>query len=433
MLIEFNVQNYRSFKSQQSLNLLAAKIKENENNKFKAGKLDLLKSVAIYGANASGKSNLVKAFSFMKYYIENSVSDFPNENKRINTERYLLSTITDKEPSVFEVTFIKESIRYRYGFAVTTEKVVEEWLYHVENVQETLVFERDIDGNINNPAKYKSDFKGLGEKTKKNSLFLTVLGQFNNSIALKVSKWFSNVIIMSSNGEHNYYDIAQYIKENENKKRILNYLKVADLSIEDILLEEKNIDEIPGIPQALIDEIKNNSILPPVAVRFDTIHKKYDDKNKHIDDVKFDMTRNESDGTNHFFNLIEPVDSTLIEGGVIIVDELDRSLHPLLVDSIVKMFHDPEINKNNAQLVFTTHYTKILNNESFRRDQIYFSEKTRYGETKLFSLVEYIVDGKKTRKDASYEKDYLSGKYGAVPFISDIKDCYIKFEPIDGE
>ncbi|NES24806.1 MAG: ATP-binding protein [Symploca sp. SIO3E6] len=400
MLIEFSVANYRSFKEKVTFSMVAANLvakdKEiDENNAFVIDDdLKLLKSAAIYGANASGKSNLTKALAFMRWFMINSSKETQSTEK-IGVERFQLSTETEEQPSFFEIVFLLDRQQYRYGFEANTDRVVSEWLFYVPQSRETKLFERR-DNDIRASKKYQAE--GIEKRTRQNALFLSVSAQFNVEIAKEVLELLSRMIgIISGLNDRGYEEITvDCLMEDEHTDEIIKLIKKLDLGIDDIKVE---VTEING------DEI----------VLIQTIHKKINSKGSYISTELFDLDEQESEGTQKIFALAGPLVDTLKYGKVLIVDEFEARLHPLISRTIVELFNSKETNPNNAQLIFMTHETNLLSNKLFRRDQIWFTEKDRFGSTDLYSLAEY-----KIRNDASFGSDYIKGRYGAIPYLGDL-------------
>jgi uncharacterized protein len=428
MLIEFSVGNYRSFKEQVTFSMVAANLvakdkKLDENNVFAPTKeLKLLKSAAIYGANASGKSNIAKAVSFMKWFMVNSSKETQSTDD-INVEPFRLSTETEEKPSYFELVFLMDGRKYRYGFEANRKEVVSEWLFYVPKTRETKLFERQTN-SFKITKNYDAD--GIQKKTRDNALFLSVSAQFNVALAEKILEWLTvELNIISGLNDQQYLDYTvDCLLNNENRTEIIQLIQKLDLGIGDILVEQRKltIDDLPigvSVPlnQIIVQgEIKTTSIT--------TTHRKFDQDGNYKSIEQFYLNHHESEGTRKVFALAGLLVAVLKQGEILIVDELDARLHPLLSRAIVELFNSSETNSNNAQLVFMTHDTNLLSNKLFRRDQIWFTEKTRYGATDLYSLAEYKVpdDASKVRNDASFESDYIKGRYGAIPYIGNLNN-----------
>ncbi|MBF0511119.1 MAG: ATP-binding protein [Candidatus Omnitrophica bacterium] len=427
MLIQFSVKNFRSFKEEATLSMVASSIKERKTeNTFQISKdISLLKSTVIYGANASGKSNLFRAMTFMKMFIFNSSKE-TQASEPIPTERFKLNTETESQPSFFEIIFAYKKVQYRYGFAVTDKEVVEEWLYYIPNIQELEVFTRKgQDFKLSHHFKSEETLV-QANRIRPNALFLSVSAQFNGEIARSMMEWFSLFNCISGDFSKPYESIAiQLYKNTDARKSILDFLKRADLGIDNFNIVEKKAAEI-NIPPEFQAFIKDKNNFTQINVK--TSHLKYDSKGNVTGAEEFDMDKEESNGTQKIFHLCGPFIDTLSTGKILVIDELDARIHPNLIRAICELFNSQEFNPHNAQLIFASHNTSILDKNFLRRDQIWFTQKDRFGASELFSLVEFRdpINGKKIRNDASYEKSYLNGIYGAVPHIRD-------FEVINGD
>jgi AAA15 family ATPase/GTPase len=424
MLIEFTVGNFLSFRDKKTLNLNAAAVKEYlENNIFEAERYSLLKGAVIYGANSSGKSNLIKAMSTMRRLVLKTFEQ--SSTAELNVTPFLLQTDNEDKPSFFEVLFLIDDLRYRYGFEVDNTSIKSEWLFEAKKQVEKPLFIRE-EGGIE-VMKAFAEGKDLEERTRDNALFLAIVDQFNGKTAKKIMHWFSNFFTISGLGHEHYTDVTFGMLEDEITKPLLqSFYNKADLGFDAVTLIEKEFDA-KGLPKDLPEFIMKELSLKlqgQTIVNAKTLHKKYNGKNKVVGSVEFDMDSQESAGTNKIFNMSGAVFEALHKGGILIVDELDASLHPLLTLAITKLFNSKEHNPKNAQLIFATHDTNLLSYGNYRRDQIYFVEKDQYGASDLYSLVEYKEEGatKAIRKDRSFEKDYIQGRYGAIPFIGDLSN-----------
>ncbi|HCL00336.1 MAG TPA: abortive infection protein [Candidatus Marinimicrobia bacterium] len=422
MLIQFSVENFKSFKDEAILSMVAASITENKDHVINKVNPPLLKSAVVYGANASGKSNLVKAMQFMKSFVLGSSKE-TQATESIPFSPFRLSTETEHNPSIFEIVFIYDGIRYRYGFAVDGKKVHTEWLYFIKNVRELEVFTRDGQ-KFNLTSHFKSEEPLVkADRIRPNALLLSVSAQFNGKIATDILKWFHrfNVISGLEPGRFEPFTI-KFAKSEAGKKAILGFLKNADVGIEDLKVTEAEIEFEDLPPQVKKVFEKESGIASKIDVR--TFHKKFDNTGRVVELEEFNMNNEESAGTQKFFALSGPLLDTIKNGKVLVIDELDARLHPRMILEICAMFNSKERNPNNAQLIFVSHNTRLLDKNLFRRDQIWFLEKDKQEACELYSLVEFQVDGKKIRKDASYEKDYLRGRYGAVPIVRDLDGDY---------
>lgn len=423
MLLEFRVKNFLSIKDEVCLDLKATNITDfGETNLIHTQRHNVLKGAVIYGANSSGKSNLIKAMSTMRRVVFQSFEK--SSTSDLNIEPFLLDTVSETEPSFFEVTFLLNNIKYRYGFELTNSVIKSEWLMEAKKIAEKYLFVREGDG-IDVSPQYK-EAKDLEEKTRDNALFLSVIDQFNGKLASQIMKWFDNFITISGLRHERYKSVTFEMLEKEESKHLLqSFYNDLDLGFNNVAIKKKdfNSSDIPDdmpehIVKQLVSDLEGKKI---VNVR--TIHKKRNPLNNSLTDVEFDMRSQESSGTNKVFNISGPIFDVLTDGGILVIDELDASLHPLLTLSITRLFNSTEHNRKNAQLIFSTHDTNLFSYGKFRRDQIYFIEKDKNFSSDLYSLVEYKGDGGITvRKDRKFEKDYIQGRYGAIPFIGNVSN-----------
>ena len=421
MLVEFTVANFRSFQDAMTLSMVAANLVAKDktvdtSNLIKTdSEISLLKTAVIYGANASGKSNLLKALLFMKSFMVNSSKESQSTDK-IGVEPFKLGLYGETSPSHFELVFIMDGIRYRYGFEADRNRVSAEWLFYVPSSRETSVFSRK--DNVIAVSK-KFDAEGIDKRTRNNALYLSVCAQFNVPLAEKILAWVSDKLnVLSGLHDHHYRNYtAGSCDTDANRLRISSLIKALDTGISGIIVERNTLG-IDSLPSAMPEELKKlitrgSDSFTQVSVK--TTHKKYGNDGSFVGEEEFDMDENESDGTQKLFALAGPLLNALNEGEVLLIDELDSRLHPLVTLAIIRLFSEVESNSKNAQLIFVTHDTNLLDKSLFRRDQIWFTEKNRYGATSLYSLAEF-----KIRNDASFGSDYIKGKYGAIPFIGSL-------------
>jgi AAA15 family ATPase/GTPase len=339
MLLEFSVGNFLSFKTKTTLSLAATSIKEHiDTNIFSTERLDLLKGAVIYGANASGKSNFIRAMSTMRRLVLQSFDQ--SSTDELDVAPFLLSTETEKAPSFFEAVFIIDNVRYRYGFEVNNKRVHAEWLFEAPKNAEKPMFLREYDGI--EVMKNFPEGKDLEGRTRDNALFLTVTDQFNGKIAKKIMLWFNNFITISGLTHEGYKGVTFGMLENKKTSpKLLNFYKKLDMGFDDISINKKPFD-----PKELPKEMPENFVKQLItdlegAFKIDikTIHKKYNNENRIVGHVEFDMRNQESSGTNKIFNISGPVFDVLNDGGVLVVDELDASLHPLLTLAVTRLFN----------------------------------------------------------------------------------------------
>lgn len=418
MIVYFKVRNYESIKNTLTLSFLATGISEHsDSNIIQKGRDELLKTVVLYGHNASGKSNVLDAVAFFRWMILYSATDLQS-NEEIEVEPFKLSTETENEPSYFEMSFYVGSIKYRYGFETTDEKIMKEWLLETKKVKEYPVFLR-IENEYQIDNKRFPNASGLEKRTRDNALFLAVSAQWNVKKAEKILDWFDKTYAVHGLMDQTYRDETLEILENRDYSHLINtFIKKADLGINGIdVVDIKYEDVIEFVPKEMkknfkekFDKTDNRAIL--------MIHNKYDENNKPIGKEPFLLDKYESEGTKKFFNMIGVYVKALKENRFLIIDEFDARLHTLLTKAIINLFNSSTV-KSEAQLLIACHDTALLDKRILRRDQICFIEKDEYGGTELVSLVEY-----KPRKESPYDRNYLDGKYGAIPIISDLEELF---------
>lgn len=420
MIVQFTVGNFLSFNAKQVLNLEAKGISELKTNicTFKAEKI--LRSMVIYGANSSGKSNLIKAMERMREVVLSSVR--LNDSDELEYSPFLLSIETDSLPTFFEIIFWKESIRYRYGFEYNLRQIENEWLFAGKSEKsEKTLFIRTIEG-IAVDAKYKEGV-GIESKTNNNRLFVSLVAQLGGPISKQILEFFKNYNVLSGLDHNDYKGFTtRMLHKNLNGcEESLELYQKLKLGFQDIKAIESDFN-LSEIPENLTDELRIKLVKDLTGKRnisLKTVHNKYDKKGEIVDFVLFDKLKNESEGTNKIIDLSGPIFDTLKFGKALIIDELDAKLHPLITMRIVELFNSPISNTKNAQLIFATHDTNLLGEELFRRDQIWFTEKDEREQTELYSLYDFnLPDGSKVRNDSNLEKNYIRGRYGAIPFIT---------------
>ncbi len=397
MLIEFKARNFRSFRDEFTFSMLATADKSLPANTFPAprfGGRRLLHSAAIYGANASGKSNLVAAVQFVVRFINQSAEQ--TATNLIDAAPFLLAAEPNTTPSEFEVTFIAAGIRYQYGFHITRERVVQEWLIAYPKGLPQTWFERDHQkADALEPTWYfgrrlKGENIRLSKHTQPNQLFLSQAAQDDHPQLLPVYRWFRDNLKVFTSCEASLTTI-QSKPDGKMHAAIRQLLQSADFGIADFVVEDK-----PHLHVKMIYHPRTDvSVSIPIE--------------------------EESSGLKRLFALAIPWIEALRQGGILFVDDLDCHLHPLLVYSLVNTFHQPESNPHHAQIIFTTYDTTLMDPRLFRRDQIWFVEKDRQGCSHLYALAEFSP-----RKDEAVARGYLLGRYGAIPFLSDLQHVVLQ-------
>lgn len=420
MLLDFTCGNYLSFLQDKTLDMTAASaVKEHiDDNVVLSQRYKVLKSAVIYGANASGKSNLLKALQAMKWMVINSSKDL-QKGEELPVESFALSVSSRKEPSEFEVTILIDEVRYRYGFEAAKAEISSEWLFRSRKIKEEPLFLREGEG-IQVFQKF-SEGKGLEERTRENALFLSVCAQFNGEISEKVLSWFASVKIISGLADKTYQRFSEKMFDECPQRRLqmLEFLRKSDLGIKDLSINRQTITE-DSLSSNLPKELQNIFFNREESL-ISTFHDVYDEQGKPVSTMEFNFETQESEGTKKFFRISGPIFDALMKGSVLVVDELDARLHPALTLAISKLFNSRISNPKGAQLIFATHDTNLLSADVFRRDQIWFAEKDHTEASDLYSLSEYKLAGGKVRNDASFEKDYIRGRYGAIPYLGDVQ------------
>ena len=418
MLIQFNFENFRSFRDEVNLDLSATKMTEFSGRVAAVGGEKILSVAAIYGANASGKSNIYHAFEYMSEYVINSFR-YGDEGETFAQYRptpFLFDSTSENAESSFEVYFTmpedKTEKTYNYGFCVGKEGITEEWLNTKAKSARKFsqVFYRSED---------ELDLSGL-PKNSRNNIEISLERQVlvvSLGAKLKIAKckgirdWFyANVCADFGDAVSNFFLSRRlpkgFVKDKDVQKKVVEYFASFDEHIQDFDIEKAQYE---GDTK---DEI----------YKINALHKKIDSK-----EMAQIPLGEESAGTLKMFALYPELQEVLSKGSVFFIDELNARLHPLLVRNFVLTFLNPEININHAQLIFTTHDTWQLSNQLLRRDEIWFTEKNKEGLSSLYSLADFLdEDGVKIRKDENYEKNYLVGKYGAIPVLKSIDILGVK-------
>lgn len=420
MLIEFNVANFRSLHERQSFSLIKARGDElADTNTFTAqaaGGFHLLRSAAIYGPNAGGKSNFLQALRAMRRLVLESASSLQRGDE-LPVTPFRLSQHTLDAPSEFEVTFIIDEVRYQYGFSATAERIHEEWLLAYPYGRPQRWFDRTWNTKTQS-YDWELGSSLTGEKalwkksTRQNALFLATAVQLNSEQLQPVYDWFKTTLHLANVGGWSPGFSASLCEKNR-KSQIMDFLHAADLNIEDIIIEKEPFD-VKSLPDDMSENVKDliaDELKDQELVNIKTVHKNIEGKA-----VTFDFD-DESDGTQKLFAFAGPWLDSLENGYVLFIDELHDNLHPRLVQFLVQLFHSNETNPKNAQLVFTTHETSILNQEVFRRDQIWFCEKNEQMSSVIYPLTDFSP--RKGRENL--ELSYLSGRYGALPYIRPLR------------
>lgn len=420
MLIEFSVENYRSIAERQTLSMVASSRdkKLKNTNTFKltgAEKLELVKSAVIYGANASGKTNILQGLAILQNLVFSSAKRM-QINDKIEVEPFKLDLEWLEKPTVFEIIFIQDNIRYQYFVSLDQTRIYEESLYAYPKGRAQCWYEREYNKEKDEYNWYfgnqlKGEKSIISKLVRPNSLFLSHAAQNNHEQLTSVFNWFNRTLypidFKPDISPFYYYALADYTANlcydsNEIKSLITQFLAKADIDIEDIKIEVKDIEEMRNT-----NKIYNKSFfLPDKVLSIKTVRR----VNNSEKLVEFYL-KDESNGTQRLFDLAGFLVPAIISSRIIVVDELAKSLHPAVSILIAQLFNSQDNNKG-GQLIFNTHDTTLLDKTIFRRDQIWFTEKNENRATELYSLSEF-----KPIKNESLQKGYLQGRYGAIPFI----------------
>lgn len=417
MLIEFKAKNFTSFKNEVTFSMVSSeKLQELSNNRIEIeADFHLLKSASIFGANASGKSNLLNALRFIIAFLQRSMLDSQEGKRNFKNLTFSLDNSSKVSPTEFEISFLLKKKIVTYNFSLSQGDVSSESLV----IDDDLIFKR----KFNEIVDYSSDFFKTEEElnlkfslTNSNSLFLTVLSVTNTKIAEDIIEYLTKNINFLSGYGNNAKFTKNAIKENKRyKSKVLDLLKVADFNITDLDIKQHKFEIKPfgdsdtEIPKEIVEEARDE------ATRLLSKHNIYDSEGMIVDSKLFDVERFESSGTRVFLSLAGPIINVLEKGGVLVIDEADALLHPLVTKYLIELFND--IENTHSQLIITSHNSNILDQELLRRDQIWFVEKDELEISHLTALSEYKFNGVIVRSDERYAKNYLKGKYGAIPYI----------------
>lgn len=402
-LLEFTVGNYRSFHQARIFSMVPNSIQDNPKECVVVeGHYKYLTTAAIYGANSSGKSNLIAALATMKDMVLSSVK--LNDQDPLLYDPFLLAENSGNEPTHFEVVYLDaDETRIRYGFDYTMRQIEREWLFiSKKNRKEQPYFVRDEEG-IGVDEELFAEGVGFEERTNDNRLFLSLVAQLGGTISKSVLDYFkSGYNVISGLNNEGYEGLTERLFLNEEKESAdaLEFFKDLQLGFANIETIERELEK----GKKTIDVF--------------TMHNVYDMDGEIVGKQRFRFDYCESQGTQKLFELAGPLFEALRHGRLLIMDELDAKMHPLISQHIIKLFSNERTNPNHAQLLFTTHDTNLLSSHLLRRDQIWFTEKDKTEATDLYSLMHIVLpDGSKPRGDGNLERNYIKGRYGAVPYL----------------
>lgn len=424
MLIEFQVENFRSFKEAQTFSMVAGTQPEHaRTNTFDSGFKSigrLLRSAVIYGPNAAGKTNLLRAIQFVKELVLGS----SNTNTPYPYSPFKFSKINRASPSKFLISFIQKGTRYEYGFTMGPQRIEEEWLTEYSTAKSRArgrsLFERTWDRKKKKyDWKFSSFLKGQrsvwSDSTRPDALFLSTAIQLNSKQLLPVYEWFQRrLVVIVGPTTMNQQLTFNLLNQRGGKEKLLPFLREADLGISDLSIEREAIPTegfiVPSQMGAVIERVPNSNSSNLLKVRLSHV----------TDDPKSPLGLDfaeESSGTQILFNTAGAWLNVIEKGEVLLFDEIDTNLHPRLLHFLIQKFNSENNNPNHAQLICSTHNTSLLDQELFRRDQIWFVEKQKHGSSKLYPLTDF-----RPRNDEVLERWYLRGRYGALPILPSAKE-----------
>ena len=423
MLIEFRAANFRSLNEAQTLSLVAGSagelLAENTVESGLPGFPRLLRSAVIYGANAAGKTNLLRALQFMQGIVLTSATTSQPGSRIVNIP-FRLSEAAKSKPSEFEVVFVDDGVRYEYGFSVDAERIFSEWLIAYPHSRPQNWFERTYHADKNEyewrfSTKLKGSPRVWRDATRENALFLSTAIQLNSAQLRPIFDWFQKKLVMIFGHELGEPQLNptltyQLFEQPDGKKKLLQFVRAADLGIDDLSMQRMPMVQA-GLTEGNLAREPQSPSAGPTVVRVTSMHKAVDSETL----VPMDLG-DESKGTRILIDSAGAWLNVLNNGEVILYDELDTSLHPLMTRFLIRLFHSVTTNPNNAQLIFTTHDTSLLDSDLFRRDQVWFVEKDDKSASHVYPLSDFSP-----RKDEALERGYLKGRYGALPFIGELQ------------
>ena len=418
MLVNFTFQNFRSFRDEKTLSMEAGSIKELHESVFQKSIYQLLPAAVMYGANSSGKSNVLLALRTMRSVLLGSVRLNPND--KLYFQPFKLDLTSANNPTSFEIQFLLGEVKYRYGFDYDQTHICKEWLY------EKCIGEREFNLFLRVDDEFKVSKtrfpEGLGKEkaTPSNRLFVSLVAQLNGAKSMRILNWFNSCNFLSGMDSQEYegFTLQMFSEHKEGSEQALDFFHHVQLGFNELLVTEKpfsedNLFDKMQLPEELMEKLKGKKIMEAK-----TSHNVYNEQGEISRIGTFDKDEMESEGTKKIIEMSGPIFDTLRFGKVLIVDELDAKLHPLLTRSVLQLFMNRKTNAHGAQLIFATHDTNLLNLDYLRRDQIWFTEKDKTESTDLYSLLEFKDEnGTKVRNDRSVQKDYINGRYGAIPFL----------------
>jgi len=426
MLVEFGFSNYRSFRDRAILSMEATGISNFRNSVMEINNLHLLRGAAIFGKNGGGKSNVIRAFWLAVQFIRNAQKT-QHEKAEIPVIPFLLNDYSEKQPTEFSFVYILGGVKYWYSFSATRKKIISETLYHAPKGQKAIVFIRK--NQIFTFTDSKSKRKLISETVAENQLFFSVACTMNDKVCINAMRWFREYIYFSRDYTDIPVQLLEYAEDENMLRAISTYAKEADFGIENMRFEfnNKEIDEMEIFSSHVLDGMKtillefkkalsamNNE--SEISLRVGQVTAKAEhygiDENGNQKRYMIELS-DESDGTRRLMSYAPAIESALNKGGLLLIDELEKELHPMLVSFIISKFQSCQSNPKGAQIIFTTHNADLMNLEMLRKDQIYLVDKKHSdGVSELYSISDY-----NTKTSDNIRKGYLSGKFGAIPDV----------------
>lgn len=432
MIIRFSVANYRSIKEEQTLDFTASGSGAKSDNLIQHGNLTLLKSLVLYGANASGKTNIIRAFFSFQRFILNSIDLKKGDSiPDFFYDPFLLDKTSRSNPTVFKIEFIgNDNKRYAYEIHFNKERVLHEHLIVYETAQPSNLFLR-VNGEEFVTLYDKFIDKKVDTSVLSNNLFLSKVGNSPNEQLGDIYLYFKKIEVWNAANSSRVRDLFNRIQDlfadTDNRvfqSRLAKLIRIADTGIDSVFVEQRpdlDVQLIGGLTEELSPEMINAHIGKRLNNQTFGVHKVFNG-NVHVDSANFEFVRRQSTGTLSMFAIGGLIINSLLtkDPSIIFLDEFDNSLHPDFCKFLVEIFNSPLVNKNNSQLIFATHETQLLDRNIFRKDQIWFAEKNSFGSTEFFSVSDFKGDDK-LREGAPFDKWYRQGKFGGVPKIRKIE------------
>ena len=416
MLLRFRVSNHLSLRDMQELSLMATSLKDDERGLINSSAVNqghILPAVVIYGANASGKSNLINAVLFMRSLVLKS-QIYSKPDGGVPREYFELDYASSENPTAYDMDFVVENVRYHYGFETTNSEFVSEWLYSYPQKRKRMLFERS-----GTSFEFGRDLKGnnkiIARLTRTNSLFLSAAAQNDHAHLSKIYQYFEKIQIIQDITIPGVIASRKLLDQSKSglDQRVIDYLSAIDTGIVNFRRKKYELPEELEIFQREITKSLSNLVDEPLAGELDSEINRDQIELGHRgfnSDTFYLELDSESAGTRRLLMILSRMFSALDNGGLLCIDELDASLHTNAVETLLKIFCSPEVNSRGAQLIATTHDTCLMNPSILRRDQRWFTEKDQSGATQLYSLSDF-----RTRKDDNFERGYREGRFGAIP------------------